>query len=196
MHRRGPWIRHSSDVVLERQYFTVVSDTVTTPGGTAGHYDWVAGADQVRVAALTGSGALFVVAQHHYVPDTRMWQLPGGNLDPGEEPAAGAARELAEEVGAHARHWRKVGALWALPGLATTKVHLFVATGLTMHEARPDDDEADLVTQVVGLEEAVTAALDGTIGCAASAALVLSLAPPGRDPGSTLRGDTSTQPGP
>ncbi|WDZ87446.1 NUDIX hydrolase [Micromonospora cathayae] len=32
-------------------------------------------------------------------PDFRYWLTPGGGLDAGEEPAAGAARELAEETG-------------------------------------------------------------------------------------------------
>ncbi|SCL20411.1 NUDIX hydrolase [Micromonospora inyonensis] len=32
-------------------------------------------------------------------PDFRYWFTPGGGLDPGEEPATGAARELAEETG-------------------------------------------------------------------------------------------------
>lgn len=32
-------------------------------------------------------------------PDHRYWFTPGGGLAPGESPAAGAARELAEETG-------------------------------------------------------------------------------------------------
>ncbi|PZF97803.1 NUDIX hydrolase [Micromonospora deserti] len=32
-------------------------------------------------------------------PDHRYWFTPGGGLDPGESPAAAAARELAEETG-------------------------------------------------------------------------------------------------
>ncbi len=32
-------------------------------------------------------------------PGHRYWFTPGGGLDPGESPAAGAARELAEETG-------------------------------------------------------------------------------------------------
>ncbi|WP_245601789.1 NUDIX hydrolase [Hamadaea tsunoensis] len=33
------------------------------------------------------------------VPEVRFWFTPGGGLEPGESPAEGAARELAEETG-------------------------------------------------------------------------------------------------
>jgi hypothetical protein len=49
-----------------------------------------------------------------------------------------------------------------------------------MYPPRPEEDEADLVTMSVSRERAIAAALNGTIGCAASAALVLSLSQPGR----------------
>lgn len=116
--------------------FSVVEDRVTTPGGTTGVYQWVDAPDMVRVAALTEDGRIYVVQQHHYLPNTRMWQLPGGAVDPGEQPQQAAARELAEEVGA----------------------------------------EADLTAEPVPLGEAVAAAHDGRIACAASAQLVLAVA--------------------
>jgi 8-oxo-dGTP pyrophosphatase MutT (NUDIX family) len=38
-----------------------------------------------------------------------LWALPKGNIGPGEEPAAAAVREVAEETGAHGRLERKLG---------------------------------------------------------------------------------------
>jgi 8-oxo-dGTP pyrophosphatase MutT (NUDIX family) len=38
-----------------------------------------------------------------------LWALPKGNSGPGEEPAAAAVREVAEETGAHGRLERKLG---------------------------------------------------------------------------------------
>ncbi|QKW23882.1 NUDIX hydrolase [Kitasatospora sp. NA04385] len=50
-------------------------------------------------AVLDGSGRVLLVRRN---PDDHfggLWEIPGGSLDPGEEPSAGAARELAEETG-------------------------------------------------------------------------------------------------
>lgn len=51
-----------------------------------------AGAWGVGALVVDGSRALFV-------REGETWLLPGGRLDPGERPAAGAARETYEETG-------------------------------------------------------------------------------------------------
>ncbi|MFC8718001.1 NUDIX hydrolase [Kitasatospora sp. NPDC057198] len=51
------------------------------------------------VVVLDGSGRVLLVRR---MPDDYLggwWEIPGGSLDPGEAPRAGAARELAEETG-------------------------------------------------------------------------------------------------
>ena len=55
---------------------------------------------RARVAILDENGRVLLVQgqwKAWYGDDG--WGLPGGGLDPGEEPAGGAARELSEELG-------------------------------------------------------------------------------------------------
>ena len=61
--------------------------------------------------------------------------LPGGALDPGEDPGAGALREAHEEIGIHSRDVRLIGAmssLWVI--VSNFLVYPFI--GVT--DARPE----------------------------------------------------------
>ena len=60
----------------------------------------------VRAAVKRGAGLLFVTKHHvlllkrsKWVGHPKTWGLAGGQLQPGEAPAAGARREAHEEIG-------------------------------------------------------------------------------------------------
>jgi ADP-ribose pyrophosphatase len=66
-------------------------------------------------------------------------ELPAGKLDvDGESPLQTARRELAEEIGQAAEHWRQIACYHPSSGYSDELVHVFAATGL-----RPCDAEAD-----------------------------------------------------
>jgi len=50
----------------------------------------------VSIIARDGQGRVLLVRQTY---GSRAWVLPGGGLDPGEDPALAAAREFREELG-------------------------------------------------------------------------------------------------
>ncbi|RGC69997.1 RNA pyrophosphohydrolase [Micromonospora sp. MW-13] len=53
-----------------------------------------------RVLLVDAAGRVLLLAGSDPArPEHRYWFTPGGGLEPGESPAAGAARELAEETG-------------------------------------------------------------------------------------------------
>jgi len=176
MEIRGPWRRHAQEVLCGTSRLVAYRDEVTLPSGGPGSYEWVRVRDQVRVAAIV-DGRLLLVEQYHYLPERTMWQLPGGDMDPGDPHSEAAARrELVEETGYRDGHWTSRGTLHPMPGLTPARVHLWSAERLTAGTASPEPGEADLKVRHIPLEEAVLAASDGRIGCAASVALVLRVA--------------------
>jgi 8-oxo-dGTP pyrophosphatase MutT (NUDIX family) len=167
----SPWQTLSSEVVFSTRRLRVSRDQVINPNGDEVDYDWVATDDQVRVAAIIADRIL-VVEQHHYLAGPLL-QLPGGRIEPGEEVLASAKRELAEETGYRGGRWTSRGAVFPLPGLTNTRVHLWVARNLRPGAPSLEPGEHDLRVHEMRLAEAVSAVAEGRIQCAPSAALIL-----------------------
>ena len=94
---------------------------------------------------------------------------PAGTVEPGEDPAVCAHRELIEEAGLHAERLVPLGEARPLAA-ATAVAHLFLAEGLTEVPRQPETYERDMITLRLPLDEALDAALEGEIRHATSIA--------------------------
>ena len=68
--------------------------------------------------------------QYRHAASQYLWELPAGKLEAGEDPLAGAQRELAEETGYSAKKWRQLVEYYASPGFLGESMRIFVAEGL------------------------------------------------------------------
>jgi ADP-ribose pyrophosphatase len=108
--------------------------------------------------------ALVVVVQSRAGSPSRTVELPAGCLEPGEQSAAAAARELGEECSLHARCWRPLGRFLAAPAYSTELVRVFEASGLEPAAGAANPGE-DIIVQRAALTE-----LPGLLSDAASIA--------------------------
>ncbi|QDU85534.1 ADP-ribose pyrophosphatase [Planctomycetes bacterium Pla163] len=124
--------------------FSVHQERVVLPSGLEQDLAVVRHGGAVAVAAVGANGRLLVVRQYRHAVGDWLEEVVAGRLEPGEEPLAAARRELEEEAGMRAEHWREVSTFFPAPGFCSERMTLFVATGLRAagpDRLAPDDDE-------------------------------------------------------
>lgn len=126
---RGPWVRHSSEVVHANPWYSVVRDVVTRPDGTPGEYFTVVNQPAVFVVAVDDRDRMVLVRLYRYTIGRWSLEVPAGRTD-GEDPLVAARRELAEEAGLRAGRWDHAGVLYPANGLLDEENHVFVARDL------------------------------------------------------------------
>jgi ADP-ribose pyrophosphatase len=136
----------SSEVVWEGPLFKVRRDKLIEPGGHPSERDVIRHNGSVVILALDKSKSkkdpwLVIERQYRHAANQFLWELPAGKLDAGEDPLAGAKRELAEETGYSARKWKPLVEYYASPGFLGESMKVFLAEGLIAGEARPEEDE-------------------------------------------------------
>jgi len=154
-----------SETLYVGKIFALRADEVRMPGGTTARREVVEHYGAVAIVALDDDRNVVLVHQYRHPVGRRLWELPAGLLDMGDEPPhATAARELEEEAGLAAGQWRVLVDLISAPGFSDESVRVFLATGLT-EVGRPEahDEEADMTVKRVPLDDAVHMVLAGEI---------------------------------
>ncbi len=96
----SPWRLLFSEPVVASPWFSLHRERLETGRGHVLDPFWRVDAPSwVCVVAITPDDQVVLVEQYRRGCDCVARELPAGNLEPGEDPAACAARELAEETG-------------------------------------------------------------------------------------------------
>lgn len=120
----------------------------------------------VGVLALDDDDRVLLIKQYRHPIRMRDWEIPAGLLDvPGEDPLAAAKRELAEEADLEASEWAVLADFATSPGGSDEVIRVYLARGLraTAEAYEREDEEAELETRWVPLDECVDAVLDRRI---------------------------------
>jgi len=149
----------SSEVVFEGRLFRVLHDKLIEPGGKPSERDIIRHNGSVVILAVDRSKSkkdpwIVMERQYRHAAQQFLWELPAGKLDPGEEPLAGAERELEEETGYRAKKWKPLVEYYGSPGFLGESMKVFLAEGLIAGDAHPEDDE-DIEFRLVRLSDVV-----------------------------------------
>jgi ADP-ribose pyrophosphatase len=147
----------SSETVFQGPLFRVQHDKLIEPGGKPSERDVIRHNGSVVILAIDSSKSkknpwIVIERQYRHAANQFLWELPAGKLDAGEEPLAGAQRELAEETGYSAKKWKPLVEYFASPGFLGEAMKVFTAEGLVAGDAHPEADE-DIDFRLVKLSE-------------------------------------------
>jgi 8-oxo-dGTP pyrophosphatase MutT (NUDIX family) len=100
----------------------------------------------VGIVVLDGERLWLVRQPREAIGSPDLLELPAGKLDEdGESPLETAKRELAEEIGKQADAWEPLGSFYTSPGFTDEEVHLFLATGISDVDERPEVDHDERI---------------------------------------------------
>jgi ADP-ribose pyrophosphatase len=167
----------SSRTVYRGPVFWVTTDDVQEPGGVRVRRDVIHHTGSVVVLAVDESQAtprVLLERQYRHAANSYLWELPAGRIDPGEKALAAARRELLEETGYTAAHWRRILHFYASPGFVAETMSVYLATGLRAGKAQPEEDEI-IHLRMLPVPSALRMVLNGTIRDAKTISSVLWL---------------------
>ena len=134
--------RVSEENLLEAWLFRVDRFHLLDPNGRPFDRFVIRHPGAVVVVPVHDDGTVTLVRQYRAAVDDLVLEIPAGTRDRGDESEeATARRELAEEAGLEAATWERLIGTWNTPGVSDQHTTIFMATGLTPTESRPDGIE-------------------------------------------------------
>lgn len=114
-------------VIYQNKWMTVFEDGVEFPNGNTGIYGYVQRTNGAGALVLNPKNKVLLIKQYRYPIQDWEWNLPGGGVDPNEDPKIAVEREIEEETGLKIGSIEKIGQFYPLSSCSTEFVSLFVA---------------------------------------------------------------------
>ena len=150
-------------VVFQGRYVRTEVLTVRLPDGNEAVREIVSPPNAVGILPIDASGNVYLVRQYRTALERVILEIPAGVLENDERPEETGIRECQEEVGVIPQRMVPLCSFYHSVGFSTGRIHLFLATGLTLSPKHHLPEGEFLERVVIPFEELYRMAVSGEI---------------------------------
>jgi 8-oxo-dGTP pyrophosphatase MutT (NUDIX family) len=172
--RASEWTIHGERVVDDTRRAVLSIADVELPDGVRFEQYILRMPAAAMVIVVDDADRVLMMWRHRFILNRWVWELPGGYLDPNEDPATGAAREVEEETGWRPRAIERLVQFQPMVGTIDQENVIYIARGADYTGAAPDANEAERV-EWIPLTQIQQLMSDGEIIGAGSVSGLLSV---------------------
>jgi ADP-ribose pyrophosphatase len=167
-----PWRVLAKRVVLERPpWLTVGEQDVELPDGTLiNGFSWIATRSFAIVVPILDGDRTILLRSFKLGVGSVSLSMPAGYLEGGEDPLAGAKRELLEETGHEAPEWSALGRYVVDGNYGSGHMHAFLAKGARKVKEPDSGDHEEQELVIVPFREALAKLRSGEVAQLSTAA--------------------------
>ncbi len=143
------WRDGGATTAFANPWLRVTEHDAVAPTGAPARYGVARFANLAAgVLPIHADGTVTLVGQARFPLMTYSWEMPEGGVPFGEDPLAGARRELAEEAGLAAEHWLEVLRMELSNSVTDEQAVAWLAWGLSPVPVAPDPTEVIAIVRV------------------------------------------------
>ena len=172
--RASEWTIHGERIIDDTRRAVLSVASVELPDGVRFEQYVLRVPPAAMVIVLDDADRVLMMWRHRFILDRWVWELPGGYLDPDEDPAACAVREVEEETGWRPRTIEQLLTFQPMVGTIDQANIVYLARGADQTGTTLDINEAERISWIP-LTEVQQRINDGEIVGAGSVAGLLSV---------------------
>ncbi|MCD2422190.1 NUDIX hydrolase [Niabella pedocola] len=170
MAMENPWKVLGKQEVYDNPWINVTEFDVINPAGGKGIYGKVHFKNiAIGILVLDAHQHTYLIGQYRFAIDAYTWEIPEGGCPEGSDPLESARRELLEEAGLEALHWKELLRMHLSNSVSDELAIIYLATGLVQKTPDPEETE-QLTIRKLPLVEALEMVETGVITDAISVA--------------------------
>lgn len=117
----------------------------------------------VMIMAMTKQEEVLLIKQYRHGIKKVIWELPGGVVDPGEDPKVAARRELLEETGYAGPTLIEIGSISPNPASHTNMVYCYLVPDAEKVDVQHLDEAEEIEVYPTPLDQMIEMAKNGEL---------------------------------